>query len=493
MHLSKSKLIAFRQCPKRLWLEIHKPEERDDSGSEGVFAIGNEVGEMAQKVFDLEGTGVNIDPNLIGWKESYAKTKELIQKGDRPVFEAFFRTDRALALADVMRPDRSSGELRWEMLEVKSSTSVKDYHRDDVAIQTHIARESNVSLSRVGLVYINNAFVYQGDGNYSGLFNVEDLTEEAVSRDEDVRSWLDDAHCVANAPKEISCEMGAHCSHPFDCGFKAYCNRLHGIAEDQISVLPRIRATQKEAWRLRGIETLEQVPDSELNSTQIKVKTTTLEEGEFFDATAASRRVDNGEADIYFLDFETVNLAVPKWKGTRPYQQVPFQYSLHLRLPNGEVTHREFLDISGEDPRKALAEQLVTDCGTSGVIYAYNMGFEKAVIRRLAEIVPHLSEQLNLIHDRIDDLLPICRDCYYHPSQKGSWSIKAVLPAMVPSLRYDELEDVQSGGDAIEAYREAIDPNTTSERKTQLEERLLAYCKLDTWATLKIWGRFHSG
>ena len=180
--LSKSKLIAFRQCPKRLWLELHKPELKDDSGAEMVFQIGHQVGELAQSIFDPQESGTNVDPNLIGWEDSAAQTQALLAAGDGPVFEALIRIPGALALADVMRPTRDFGNLQWEMIEVKSSTSVHDYHRDDVAIQTYIAHEAGIPLSRIGVAHIDNQFVYPGGGDYAGLLRIEDLTAEAKAR-----------------------------------------------------------------------------------------------------------------------------------------------------------------------------------------------------------------------------------------------------------------------------------------------------------------------
>jgi CRISPR/Cas system-associated exonuclease Cas4 (RecB family) len=180
--LSKSKLMAYRQCPKRLWLELHQPELRDDSGSEAAFAAGNLVGEVARKVLDSKGDGINVDPNEIGWEASAEQTAAALETGDRAVFEAFFKIPGALALADVMRPDPDYSELRWEMIEVKGSTSLKDHYRDDVAIQTYIAEQSGVPLSKSYLAHLNNHFVYQGGGNYEGLFHLEDLTEEACTR-----------------------------------------------------------------------------------------------------------------------------------------------------------------------------------------------------------------------------------------------------------------------------------------------------------------------
>ena len=163
-NLSKSKLIAYRQCPKRLWLEVYKPELRDDSGSQAAFARGHDVGNDAQQIFDSEGAGMNVDPNLIGWDASSEQTQVALRTGDRAVFEALLQVPGAMALADVMRPDSNFSELHWLMIEMKASTSVKDYHRDDVAIQIYIADESGVPLSKSFLAHIDTSFVYQDSG-----------------------------------------------------------------------------------------------------------------------------------------------------------------------------------------------------------------------------------------------------------------------------------------------------------------------------------------
>ncbi|MGD1979009.1 MAG: hypothetical protein PVJ98_06440, partial [Akkermansiaceae bacterium] len=221
--LSKSKIIAFRQCPKRLWLELHRPELRDDSGSEVAFSIGNQVGDIARSIYDPEGQGLLIDVDQMGWEAAYATTAEWLEKDHHPIFEAALRIPGALALADVMLPEQEDGTLRWHMIEVKSSTSVKDYHRDDLALQAYIAKESGVSLSRVSLGHIDNTFVYPGGGNYRGLLHEADLTEEVASRVGEVVAWLEEAHEIAERTTEPQIEPGSQCYAPFTCGFCSYC------------------------------------------------------------------------------------------------------------------------------------------------------------------------------------------------------------------------------------------------------------------------------
>ncbi|WP_269522420.1 DUF2779 domain-containing protein [Coraliomargarita parva] len=488
--LSKSKLIAYRQCPKRLWLEIHKPELRDDSGSEASFAIGNEVGDVARVLYDPDQTGENVDPNRIGWDAAYERTAALLQSGEAPIFEAALRMPGALALADVMLPDRSLAELHWRMIEVKSSTGVKDYHLDDASIQTYVAEQSGIRLSQVGIAHINNQFVYQGDGDYKGLLAIEDITQYAKGRSAEVAGWIEQAQAVAAEANEPLRLPGPHCHTPFACGFCEYCWKDMTVPTHSPNLLPRLRSEKFEDWIGRGIFELHEVPNDEINAIQQRVKSCTLRNETYFDAATAGKRCQFDLYPVYFLDFETVNFAVPRWKGTRPYQQLPFQYSLHKCVTAGSIAHREFLDTSGQDPREVLARQLIEDCGDRGPIYAYNVGFEKRVLRELAEAYPAHATKLEAISERMKDLLPIARDCYYHPSQEGSWSLKAVLPAICPDLSYASLKEVQHGGAAVEAYLEAISPETSSERKAELRERLLEYCKLDTLATVRIWEFF---
>jgi hypothetical protein len=210
----------------------------------------------------------------------------------------------------------------------------------------------------------------------------------------------------------------------------------------------------------------------------------------YFDAAGAKKDLAPYGFPAYFLDFESIQFAVPIWKGTRPYQQICFQFSLHVLSENGSLKHSAFLDLSGQDPSESFATALVANCGDHGPVFVYSAPFEKGRISELADRFPALASPLLAIHARIVDLLPIARNRYYHPSQQGSWSIKAVLPAAVPELSYDQLAGVQDGGMAMVAFVEAISPEITLERKAELEEQLLAYCQLDTLAMVRLWQLF---
>lgn len=486
---SKSKLLALRQCPKRLWLEIHRPDLREDSdATQAGFQVGYQVGDIAHRIYDPENLGTLIDVQSEGFSRAFERSAELLHAA-QPIFEAGFSAGGALTFADVMLPEQKDGQRIWRMVEVKSSTSVKDYHRDDVAVQAFVARSAGVALQSIALAHIDSSWTYPGDGDYRGLLKENDLTTEAFSRTEEVKAWIAQAQLVSASPAEPTIEIGVHCDTPFACGFYDYCSRYEPKPEYPVYWLPYIGA-KAATLAEQGVIDLKNVPDNLLNARQQRVKAHTLANTVFFDAVGAAADLAVYSLPAYFLDFETIQFAVPIWKGTRPYQQNTFQFSLHTLSASGRLDHMEFLDLSGNDPSEPFAQALIAACGGQGPVFVYNAGFETARMGELAIRYPHLSAALLAINARVVDLLPIARERYYHPSQQGSWSIKKVLPAVVPELRYDALDGVQDGGMAMEAFLEAIHPDTSAERKIQIEQQLLAYCKLDTYAMVRLWQVF---
>ena len=489
--LSKSKLLAYRQCPKRLWLEIHRPELREDSAAtEASFTVGHQVGDIARQLYDPKGKGALIDPQTEGFETAFARTQSLLQSS-QPIFEAGFRAEGALALADVMLPEKKDGKRVWRMVEVKSSTSVKDYHRDDTAVQAFVARSAGVALNGIALAHIDSAWVYPGGGDYSGLLLENDLTDEAFGRGEEVRGWIAEAQKVVAKKKAPAINTGRQCGEPYECGFLVYCQSQEPQAEQPISWLPGRLGTGLTAHiEAHGVTELRDVPDELLNIRQRRVKAVTLSGQTYFDQAAAARALDCHKLPAYFMDFETIQFAVPIWEGTRPYQQIPFQFSVHRLSRTGKLEQKAFLDLSGNDPSRAFAKALIAACGERGPIFVYNAGFETARIRELAERFPRLAEALLTLNDRVVDLLPVAREYYYHPSQRGSWSIKAVLPALCPDLNYGDLKGVQNGGMAQSAFLEALSAQTSALRKAEIERQLLAYCALDTYAMVRLWSAF---
>lgn len=489
--LSKSKLLAFRQCPKRLWLEVHRKELREDSSeTRASFDVGHQIGYIARQLYDPKGQGELLDPFVDGFAAAFARTTELL-RSSQPIFEASFSAGGALALADVMLPFRKGRKLTWRMVEVKSSTSVKDYHRDDTAIQAYVAKAAGVPLTSVALAHIDSSWAYPGGDDYQGLLVENDLTAESFSRESEVKSWIADAQNVARKLKEPVIRTGQQCNDPYECGFLGYCQSQEPQAEYPISWLPRIQSKALKALiEGGGVTDLRHIPDDHLNERQCRVKSHTLLGTTYFDAPNAATDLAAHKLPAYFIDFETIQFAIPVWKGTRPYQQIPFQFSVHRLFRTGKLLHQSFLDLSGRDPSKAFAEALIAACGERGPVFVYNAGFETPRIKELGERFPRLKKSLLAINERVVDLLRIAEQRYYHPSQQGSWSIKRVLPAIAPDLRYDELDGVQNGEMAMNAFREAISATTTETRKAQIEQQLLEYCNLDTYGMIRLWKYF---
>ena len=485
--LSKSKILAHRQCPRRLWLEL-QPDLKPDYSAQTVasFATGHSVGAAAQALYDPRPERVVLDAQTDGYSVASARTVELL-RGKSPFFEALFSAGGALAFADVMQP---LGRAGWKMIEVKSSTSVKDYHRDDAAIQYFVATQAGVKLTALALAHIDSTWVYQGDGDYNGMLVETDLTVEVAKRTNEVASWIAEAQATARKRTEPNIRTGTHCNAPYPCGFIDHCAAFEPQAVHPVSWLP---GAQKKALKahLANPEIIElaQAPDELLSVLQQRVKAASLSGNTYLDAKGAAAALKPHKLPAYFLDFETISPAVPLWAGARPFQQVPFQFSCHRLSRTGSLQHREFLHVDSSDPSADFVAALLIACdaeASNAPIFVYNQGFESARIKELAKRFARQRTALLSLVDRLVDLLPIAKAHYYHPSQKGSWSIKAVLPALVPDLAYDQLDEVQDGGGAQQAFLEIIASGTTAERKAQRIKQLLAYCKLDTLAMVRV-------
>ena len=478
--LSKSKIIAHRQCPKRLWLQINRPELIQISAATQVrFDEGNKVGDIARQ--NHQG-GVFIE--TLDRIEAIALTKEATAKHET-IFEGAFFEEDVMIRADLLFPEKEG----YRLVEVKSSTGVKSYHVDDVTVQSWVMEKAGCTPMSMALAYINNQFVYQGDGNYEGLFAEADLSSQVKPNMPQVQSWVDAAKKTLASPVEPAIAPGEQCTNPFTCDFVNHCSPPEEGVEYPVEILPYGKAIAAEL-RSDGYKDLRDVPAERLsNPKHLKVHAVTLS-GQAILEIEAINQIQALPYPRYYLDFETIGFAVPIWAGTRPYMQLPFQWSCHIDKSDGSITHQEFLDLSGNDPREMFAKTLIEAVSTHGPVIVYNAGFEGARIKELAAAFPHLSSELLTIPERFFDLLPLARNHYYHPDMKGSWSIKEVLPTIAPELDYANLE-VSDGAMAQEAYKEAIHGQTTPERKEEVRNAMLKYCQQDTIAMLKIvqsWG-----
>lgn len=298
------------------------------------------------------------------------------------------------------------------------------------------------------------------------------------------------AQAIAVLPEALAIEPGPQCHHPFRSLFYSHCIVEEAMPDYPLTSFYRLGAAGIEKLEAQGYQSVSDVPAEQLGFLNQRIRECTLSGEAFFDQKGAAADLGKFRGAPRFLDFETIAFAVPIWAESRPHQQLPFQFSLHARARSGAVTHHQFLDTSGNDPRETMVRALVETCGKSGPIFAYNAPFERRVIELLIAFSPEYEEELRGILHRIEDLLPVARANYYHPSQHGSWSLKCVLPALCPDLNYGNLAEVQDGGLAQQAYLEAAHHETTPDRKAEIRKQLLAYCQLDTLALVRIWEIF---
>jgi len=482
--LSKSRLLSYRQCPKRLYMETHHREMIEITPEQQkIFDTGHKVGELAQCFYP--------DGVLIGHDFELSKAVEdtALQIADASIstlFEATFNHNQVLVRSDLLHKTNKG----FHIQEVKSSTSVKDINIEDCAIQTWVIEGAGYKVDNIELTYINNKFIYEKEGDYDGLFTHESLMTEVRELQPIIAHWVEDALKVLSLKEEPPIQPGEQCTKPYHCPFIDYCDPV--TTEYPVENLPYGTRTVI-ALRNEGVRDIRDIPIGRLTSeNHERIRRVTIS-GEYELEPGAQLEMQELAYPRYFIDFETITFAIPRWLGTRPYRQIPFQWSCHIEKGAGELSHTEFLDTTGDDPSKAFIESLIDAVGNTGPILVYNAGFENTRLKEMAEKFPEHKSVIANIIDRVVDLLPIARKHYYHPDMKGSWSIKNVLPTIAPELNYDNLDEVQHGGAAQDAYLEAISTAVTDERKHAIRNNLIEYCKLDTLAMVKIAHFFEKG
>ena len=482
--LSKSKLIAAWQCPKRLYLEKYHPEYGEISArTRALWATGHRVGDIAQRIYGTdESVEIEFDKRV---GIMVRKTRDLIDAGaDYPIFEATFRHEGVLVRADVLVPDGNA----WRLVEVKASTSVKDYHVLDCAIQDWVLRNSGIDITRIALAHIDNRFVYPGGERYDGLFVENDLTDEVRTLEPAVLELVAAARDAVAGPMPLI-NVGSQCTKPYDCQFIEYC--WPNDSDYPIAGLAGDRGKLGEYVAL-GHRDIRDVPAADISApTQQRIHRVTCS-GEAEILPGAGQQFSELPYPRYYLDFETIAPPIPFWTGTRPYVAVAVQWSCHIEHAPGEFEHEEFLDLSGEPPMRPLAQALIDALGEDGPVLMWT-NYEKQVISKLAELLPDLEPPLYRIIDRLYDMQPVVKQNYYHPDMLGSWSIKAVMPTIDAAMDYARLDGIREGTAASEGYLEAIDPDTSAARRRELDEQLRRYCRFDTEAMVEILKFFVGG
>ena len=482
MYLSKSQYVKYLQCPKLLWMTQKKKDQKTpvDAATQARFDEGHVVGDLAKQLFPGGKEVVFNSKDYIGMVNT---TKELIDSGCTTIYEATFKVDNVFVRADILYKSDNG----WELYEVKSSTSVKDYHRNDLAIQMHVLNKAGLKLSRACIVHMDNSYIREVNLEIDKLFTIADITESTLELQNSIPEVLKEAEAVLNGG-ELDILIGTHCKKPHKCDYFDYCWK--DVPENSVLELYKINKPKSFELYHNGFITFTDLPtEMKLTPIQKLQVDAYLNDESIINRATINEFLKNTVEPISYFDFETFQDAIPRFEGQKPYQQIPFQYSLHIQK-KGSVEHKEFLGNENEDPRRKLAEQMLVDVPPSGSIVAFSMGFEKRVIKELADQFPDLAEGLLEFNERFVDLVvPFRKGGYYNRKMKGSFSLKSVLPALFPDdpeLSYKGLT-IQDGGAASSIFANLHSVNNPSE-VAQIRDDLLAYCKLDTLAMVKIVG-----
>lgn len=489
MHLSKSKYCAFWQCPKMAWLNKYKPEERIiDASVTARMEAGTEVGELARGLF---GEYVNITTQQedgLDLPTMLSRTKEEMSKGVSVICEAAFSYKGLYCAVDILKHEKGG----WAIYEIKSSTQWDNpVYMADIAYQKYVLEHCGVTVNGTYLVCLNNEYVFDGDLNLQELFKITDVSEHIVPEENAIEENLLMAEIILDSEKEPDIELSENCHSPYECAFWQYCCKH--IPSPSVFDIYRLPFKKKIEYYLEGLISYETLAGSGLikNAKQLRQIEYALEDkGTYIEKENIKAFLDMLSYPIYFLDFETIQPVIPQYVGTKPYQQIPFQYSLHyIETEGGELKHKEFLAESGADPRRNLAERLCQDIPKNVCVTAYNKSFECSRIKELAESFPDLAEHLlNIESNIVDLLLPFQSGYYYNRAMGGSFSIKSVLPAIFPNdpdLDYHNLEDVHNGSEAMSIFPQIKD--MPPEKQKRARRNLLKYCELDTFAMVKVW------
>lgn len=453
-----------------IWIEIHEPGKipETDPVTQHIFDQGHLIGELAKKLFP-EG----IDIPTEDFMGNISTTLELL-KERKPLFEAGITAERLYSRVDILNP---TGEEGWDIIEVKSSTSVKDVHINDVAFQRYCCNQSGLNIRKCYLILINNQYVRDGQIDPEGLFNIHDVTDKVEEASVGIQNRIDGILEVINQEACPEMIIGPHCRDPYECPLT---DCWDSLPEHNIFTLYYGGKKSFEMYD-SGIVAVGEIPSGyKLNDKQ-RIQQACVASGEpHIDREAVHSFLSSLEYPLYYLDFETIGPAVPLFDGVRPYQNIPFQFSLHVvKGEFSQIEHYSFLASGASDPRPALLSELQKALGNSGSIIAYNKGFEEGILRDLAPAFPEYSDWITQVCSRLVDLLAPFRNFdYYHPVQKGSASLKAVLPA-ITGRGYEDL-DINDGQLASISFLSATFGDMPNAERVKVMNDLEQYCGRDT-------------
>ena len=478
--LSKSTFLMGRQCTKLLWFRYNAKDQipAPDEGQQAVFDQGHEVGELAKQLFP---GGIEIDAEPGDFDGAIRLTQEAL-KQRRPIYEATFSFGSGYARADILVPVAGNA---WDLVEVKSTTGLKEeVHLPDIAFQAFVISGTGIKLRKCFLAHINSEFVRQGPVDPAKFFTLEEVTKPVSALTRDIEDQIDAMQRVIGAKSYPEIKIGPHCDNPYTCPLHDHCWSF--LPEASVFTLYR-GGTKCFSLLEQGIEKLADIPaDVTLTDNQAIQRAALLAGQPHIDRPALAAFLSQLEYPVSYLDFETIGTAIPLFDGASPYQQIPFQYSLHIvRQPGAAPEHFSHLAEGTADPRPEFMRQLVKELPATGSVVTYNATFENSRLKECCELLPEFKPWLRKVTPRVVDLLlPFRGFRYHHPDQNGSNSMKAVLPALTGG-GYDKLT-IQEGGTASREFLRVAFGDVSDEERNRVRQALEEYCALDTLGMVQI-------
>lgn len=475
--LTKSKFLSGLQCAKYLWVSFNDKAKipPTDASTQFVFDQGHEVGELAKSFFP---GGINIPYD--GFRESIAATAKLLPQR-KPLFETSILAGDLYSRIDILNP---VGENEWDLIEVKSSTSVKEEHIADAAFQKYVCEQAGLNIRHCHLMHLNNEYVRQGALDVAALFVLADISQPVEAVSAQIPGRVNVMFGTIDLKHVPEVAIGPHCLQPYECPLKDQCWSF--LPKRSIFNLYWLGREKKFELLAQGFQTIEELPDHIELSDKQRLQRQAIQDGRaHIDVQAIRAFLQTFRYPLYYLDFETFSPAIPLYHGTRAYQRIPFQFSLHVVNEDLSTEHRFFLADGASDPRPAFLRALKESIGTAGSVIVYNQKFEEGILKELAAAFPKESAWLQAVIQRMVDLLvPFQAFHYHHPDQNGSASLKNVLPVLT-GQSYQELA-IQDGDQASRLFVETFVKGSRREGKDTVRRDLEAYCRLDTQAMVDI-------
>ena len=474
--LSKSRFTSGLQCHRQLWWRVHErdaPELVPDPAQQALFDQGSRVGEVARG-YVPGGTLIALPYDAFQGK--LAATQRALATDTPAIYEASFLADDVFVAVDILARETRG----WRVIEVKSSTSVKAEHLSDAAIQVHVVRRAGVPVTGADVMVLNRECTFPDLGNLFKRTDVTNLVEDLLP---DIPGLVRAQMAMLAGPLP-TVAVGPHCEAPYECPFMSRCWPERPAHHVGTLYFMKSFAAGFEA---QGWRTLFDLPEGKATNPQANRQCRSVRAGRMLVEGDLAGALGRFEGPLAFLDFETVGPAIPVWNGCRPYDQVPVQFSCHAETAGGAMAHHAWVAEGPGDPRPEIARRLIEACRGARTVVAYNAPFEKSCLKRMAEALPDLAPALYDIIARLADPLPVVREHVYHPDFGGSFSLKAVLPALVPELSYAGLTIADGGAAALALTRLVMAGDGIAEpERAATREALMRYCKVDTLAMVKV-------